>query len=99
MNPIALAPPMLAPAALTFLKQLGVSTDANRDDGTCTSVAHVAGALRRPVYIMLGRSPCWRWLADGDDTPWYESARLFRQNEHWNWRPVVDRVAACLQVI
>ena len=44
-----------------------------------TSVAHLAGALGRPTWILLPCTPDWRWLLDRDDSPWYPGARLFRQ--------------------
>ena len=58
-----------------------------------TAVAHLAGALGRPVWIMLPSQADSRWLLDRDDSPWYPSARLFRQSTAWDWAPVVERVA------
>ena len=63
-----------------------------------TSVAHLAGALGVPVWIMLASSPDWRWLRDRDDSPWYPSARLFRQARRGDWDDVVRRVAAALSI-
>ena len=57
-----------------------------------TAVAHLAGALGRPVWILLHLSADWRWLLDRQDSPWYPTARLFRQSTLGNWRDVVDRV-------
>lgn len=61
-----------------------------------TSVAHLAGALGKPVWILLPFNPDWRWLLDRDDTPWYPSARLYRQSGEGNWKDVLDRVAVDL---
>lgn len=61
-----------------------------------TSVAHVAGALNKPVWILSRYDACWRWLYDRDDSPWYPSARLFRQIEPGNWDEVVERVTQAL---
>lgn len=58
----------------------------------CTSVAHLAGALGRPTWIMLPYLPDWRWLLDREDSPWYPTARLFRQDENCSYARVVDRV-------
>ncbi len=63
-----------------------------------TSVAHVAGALGKPVWILSRFDGCWRWLRDRDDTPWYPSARLFRQDISADWTPVVARVAEALAI-
>jgi len=63
-----------------------------------TSVAHLAGAMGRPVWIMLPRAPDWRWLLDRDDTPWYPTARLFRQKNARRWDDVVHAIAAELAV-
>jgi tetratricopeptide (TPR) repeat protein len=57
-----------------------------------TAVAHLAGALAKPVWILLHLSADWRWLLDREDSPWYPTARLFRQSTLGNWRDVVGRV-------
>lgn len=59
-----------------------------------TSVAHLAGAMGRPVWIMLPKAPDWRWLLDRVDTPWYPSARLFRQQTAQRWDAVAQSIAA-----
>src|SRR5262249_16985051 len=62
-----------------------------------TSLAHLAGALGVPVWIPLPRAPDWRWLLDREDSPWYPTARLFRQTRRGEWDPVFDRIAAVLE--
>jgi hypothetical protein len=62
-----------------------------------TSVAHLAGALGKPVWLLLPYIPDWRWLLDRDDTPWYPTARLFRQDETRRWEPVLTSVHASLR--
>jgi hypothetical protein len=71
-------------AALILQLDLVISVD--------TSVAHLAGALGEPVWILLPYNPDWRWLLDRDDSPWYPSARLFRQQQIGNWAGVIDQV-------
>ena len=61
-----------------------------------TSIAHLAGALAKPVWLLLPYAPDWRWLLERDDTPWYPTARLFRQDETRQWEAVMTRVHACL---
>jgi tetratricopeptide (TPR) repeat protein len=63
-----------------------------------TSVAHLAGALGKPVWILLPFVPDWRWLLDRDDSPWYPNARLFRQNDIHDWDGVIRRIDAALRV-
>jgi ADP-heptose:LPS heptosyltransferase len=61
-----------------------------------TSVAHLTGALGKPVWILLPFVPDWRWLIDREDSPWYPTARLFRQSADRRWEPVLDRVKHAL---
>jgi tetratricopeptide (TPR) repeat protein len=61
-----------------------------------TSVAHVAGALGRPAWVMIPKAPDWRWLLDREDSPWYPSLRLFRQEGVSGWHGVRDRIAEAL---
>jgi len=62
-----------------------------------TSVAHLAGALGKEVWILLPHVPDWRWLLDRCDSPWYDSATLFRQTRAADWRSVLDHVADLLR--
>ena len=57
-----------------------------------TSVTHLAGALGCPTWILLPHTPDWRWLLDRDDSPWYPSARLFRQDETRDYTSLIARV-------
>jgi tetratricopeptide (TPR) repeat protein len=61
-----------------------------------TSVAHLTGALAKPLWLLLPFTPDWRWLLDRDDSPWYPTARLFRQDETRGWDSVMARVHAAL---
>jgi tetratricopeptide (TPR) repeat protein len=61
-----------------------------------TSVAHLAGALGRPVWLLLPHLSEWRWLLERNDSPWYPTARLFRQGDPGNWHAVAREVAVAL---
>ncbi len=76
-------------AALCTLMDLVISVD--------TSVAHLAGALGRPVHILLPRHADWRWMLDRGDTPWYPSAILWRQTATGDWARVLDALARELE--
>ncbi len=76
-------------AAVVALCDLVITVD--------TSVAHLAGALGRPLWVMLTFAPDWRWTL-GERTPWYPSARLFRQSTLGDWDGVVARVGEALRL-
>lgn len=57
-----------------------------------TSTAHLAGALGKPVWILNRFDTCWRWLIDRDDSPWYPTARLYRQERPGDWPAVLEKV-------
>jgi hypothetical protein len=63
---------------------------------TDTCVAHLAGAMDKPVWILLPHLSDWRWMEASETTPWYPSARLFRQLVPGNWPEVLDRLIAAL---
>jgi hypothetical protein len=60
-----------------------------------TAVAHLAGAMGRPVWVILDQASDWRWLVDREDTPWYPTMRLFRRRD--DWPSVFARIAVELK--
>ncbi|WP_225033988.1 tetratricopeptide repeat protein [Paraburkholderia sp. XV] len=64
-----------------------------------TSVAHLAGALGKPVWVMLPQQADWRWMISGETNPWYPTARLFRQQVLGDWSPVVEALRSALEAL
>ena len=75
-------------AALCELMDVVISVD--------TSVAHLSGALGKPTWVLLSYSPDWRWLLDREDSPWYGSVKLYRQDADRTWSSVLQRVSRSL---
>ena len=61
-----------------------------------TSVVHLAGAIGKPVFLLDRYDNCWRWLSGREDSPWYPTLRIFRQQRNGEWGPAIDRVAFAL---
>jgi hypothetical protein len=74
-------------ATAAFVSQLDLLVSVD------TSVAHVAGALGVPLWILLSFAPDWRWQLDRSDSPWYPTARLYRQPALNDWDTLLGRVA------
>ena len=75
-------------AALVDALDLVISVD--------TSVAHLAAALGKPVWLLNRFDTCWRWLRNRDDSPWYPTLRIFRQPRLGDWSSVMSSVSAAL---
>jgi hypothetical protein len=62
-----------------------------------TSVAHLVGALGKPFWLLNRYDTCWRWLLDRDDSPWYPTARLYRQDATRTWDGAIARIEVALR--
>ena|SRR6185312_4827296 len=89
-----------ATGARDFLETARIVADLDLVISVDTSVAHLAGAMGKPVWILLPAVETdWRWLRGRDDSPWYGSARLYRQATPGDWGPVMRRVKADLAAL
>jgi ADP-heptose:LPS heptosyltransferase len=66
---------------------------------TDSAVAHLGGALGKPVWVLLGHNAHWLWLSDRADSPWYPSLRLFRPRAEGDWNYVFDAAGAELMTL
>jgi hypothetical protein len=64
--------------------------------GVDTAVGHLAGALGKPVWLLLAYAPDWRWMLNRADSPWYPTMRLFRQAKFADWQSAIDQTAQAL---
>ncbi len=87
----------LAPQLTSFAETAAVMMNLDLVISVDTSPLHVAGALGVPTWGLIPFIPDWRWLLERDDSPWYPSMRLFRQDATKDWRPVVNNCVEALQ--
>jgi tetratricopeptide (TPR) repeat protein len=84
--------PDLTPWMTGYAETAALIENLDRVVTVDTSVAHLAGALGKPAFVMLPHAPDWRWMLGRPDSPWYASVRLFRQDTAGDWGGVLDRV-------
>ncbi len=82
-----------------FLDTAAVMANCNLIVTSDTSIAHLAGALGRPVFLALRHAPDWRWLAAGTQSPWYPTMRLFRQERRGDWTPAFAAIAEAVRAL
>jgi hypothetical protein len=87
----------LSPGIQTFADTAAIISSLDLVISVCTSVAHLAGAMGKPVWTLLPEPADWRWLEGREDTPWYPTMRLFRQPRQGDWASVIARVAHALE--
>lgn len=86
----------LSPGLVDFSETAAAITALDLVITIDTAVAHLAGALGKPVWVLLPFAPDWRWQQNRYDSPWYPTMRLFRQSRHGDWHAVLKDVAATL---
>ncbi len=84
------------PSAGAFVEDAAVLESLDLVITVDTAMAHLAGALGRPVWLLLSHVADWRWMTGRDDSPWYPTMRLFRQKERGDWSEVAARAARAL---
>jgi TPR repeat/Tetratricopeptide repeat len=93
--------PHVAPLASefhNFADTAGVIENLDLVISTDTSVPHLAGAMKKEVWILLGFAPDWRWFLDRNDSPWYPTAKLYRQSKIGDWSSLVEKVRSELRL-
>jgi hypothetical protein len=109
---LQVGPPALQISEVPELKLIDLSADLQDFTDTAaviqqldlvisvdTATAHLAGALARPIWILLAYVPDWRWLLDRSDSPWYPTARIFRQTQAGDWSPVVESLISEIELL
>jgi hypothetical protein len=91
---LALYDPM--PEVADFADTAAIIANLDMVVSVDTSVAHLAGALGKPVFLLDRYDNCWRWLSGRSDSPWYPTLRIFRQAKIGDWAPVMQQAAAAL---
>jgi hypothetical protein len=86
----------LAPALGDFAETAAVIANLDLVISVDTAVAHLAGALARPVWLLLPYVPEWRWLLERDDSPWYPTMHVFRQRKAGDWGGLVGQLTEVL---
>ncbi|TAL04006.1 MAG: hypothetical protein EPO08_02725 [Rhodospirillaceae bacterium] len=86
----------LSPYLTDFAVTAAVMADLDLVISVDTASAHLAGALGRPVWVPIHRGNDWRWLHGRDDSPWYPTMRLFRQQPPRRWEPALEAMAVVL---
>ncbi|MDR6770932.1 tetratricopeptide repeat protein [Azospirillum sp. BE72] len=89
----------VAPEIADFADTAAIMANLDLVVSSCTGPAHLAGALGVPLWVALPLSADWRWMTGRDDSPWYPTARLFRQPTPGDWRSVAGRMAAELAAL
>ena len=87
----------LAPALTDYMETMGAIENLDLVITVDTSVAHLVGALNKPVWMLLSSAPSLMWLREREDSPWYPSMKIFRQGKEENWGPVINRAKIALQ--
>ena len=85
------------PGYLNFSETAALCECLDMVISVCTSIAHLSGALGRPTWVLLPFNAEWRWLQGRDDSPWYPTARLYRQPSFGDWNGVLTRLAGDLR--
>jgi hypothetical protein len=91
---VAFVPLQESPLLTDFAETAAAIEQLDLVIGVDTAVSHLAGALRKPMWLMLPFPPNWRWQLDGPSTAWYPTMRLFRQVPDEDWSRVLDSVCS-----